>query len=49
MYAINHGLPCSLAEELIALTLTMVAASIVLHGISVTPLMSLYARRQGRR
>jgi len=49
MYAINHGLPRSLAEELIALTLTMVAASIVLHGISVTPLMSLYARRKGRR
>lgn len=49
MYAINHGLPRSLAEELIALTLTMVAASIVLHGISVTPLMSLYARRKARR
>jgi len=49
MYAINHGLPRSLAEELVALTLTMVAASIVLHGISVTPLMSLYARRKGRR
>jgi len=49
MYAINHGLPRPLAEELIALTLTMVAASIVLHGISVTPLMSLYARRKGRR
>lgn len=49
MYAINHGLPHPLAEELIALTLTMVAASIVLHGISVTPLMNLYARRKPRR
>ena len=39
----------SLAEELIALTLTMVAASVVLHGISVTPLMNLYARRERRR
>ena len=33
-----------LAEELIGLTLTMVAVSIVLHGISVTPLMQWYCR-----
>lgn len=46
MYAINRGLPNSLAEFIIAITLTTVAASIVLHGISVTPLMSLYARRK---
>lgn len=46
MYAINHGLPRPLAEEITALTLTMVAISIVLHGISVTPLMKLYARRK---
>ena len=46
MYAINHGLPNSLAEFIIAITLTTVTASIVLHGISVTPLMSLYARRK---
>lgn len=49
MFAINHGLPRALAEELIALTLAMVAASIVVHGISVTPLMSAYARRKKRR
>jgi NhaP-type Na+/H+ or K+/H+ antiporter len=49
MYAINHGLPRALAEEIVALTLTMVAVSIVLHGISVTPLMNLYARRKARR
>jgi len=49
MYAINHGLPESLAKELIAFTLTTVAASVVLHGISVTPLMSLYVRRRTRR
>ena len=48
MYAINHGLPRSLAEEIIALTLTTVAVSIVVHGISVTPLMNLYARRKIR-
>ncbi len=49
MYAINHGLPEPLAKELIAITLTTVAASVVLHGISVTPLMSLYTRRKTRR
>ena len=49
MFALNHGLPESLAQELIAITLTTVAASIILHGISVTPLMSGYARRKAMR
>jgi NhaP-type Na+/H+ or K+/H+ antiporter len=49
MYAVNHGLPGSLANELIGLTLTMVAASIVAHGISVTPLMDRYAKRKSRK
>jgi NhaP-type Na+/H+ or K+/H+ antiporter len=48
MYAINHDLSPSVAEEIIALTLTMVAVSIVVHGISVTPLMNLYTRRKSR-
>lgn len=48
MYAINQGLPRPLAEEIIALTLTTVAVSIVIHGISVTPLMNLYARRKAK-
>ncbi|AKU12128.1 Na+/H+ antiporter [Azoarcus sp. CIB] len=49
MYAINHGLPRPLAEEIIALTLTVVAVSIVFHGVSVTPLMTHYARHKARR
>ncbi len=49
MYAINHGLHRPLAEQIIAITLTTVTVSIVLHGISVTPLMDLYARRKARR
>jgi sodium/hydrogen antiporter len=49
MYAINRGLPEPLAQELAAITLTTVAASILLHGISVTPLMGLYAKRKSRR
>lgn len=47
-YAINHDLSHSVAEEIVALTLTMVAVSIVVHGISVTPLMNLYTRRKSR-
>jgi len=49
MYAINHGLPRPLAEQIIAITLATVTVSIVLHGISVTPMMALYARRKARR
>jgi NhaP-type Na+/H+ or K+/H+ antiporter len=49
MYAINHGLPEESAWQLVELTLALVASSIVLHGISVTPLMDLYARRRSRR
>lgn len=49
LYAINHGLPRSLAAPIISITLTTVAVSIVLHGISVTPLMKLYARQSARR
>lgn len=52
MFALNHGITGALADQAINLTLSAVAASIILHGISVTPLMSVYARRQsgkGRR
>lgn len=49
MYAINHGLPGPLVDDLVAITLTTVAASILVHGISVTPLMAAYTRRKARR
>lgn len=49
MFALNHGLSTALAEQAISLTLTTVAVSIVVHGVSVTPLMNLYARRQLRK
>jgi NhaP-type Na+/H+ or K+/H+ antiporter len=44
-YAINHGLTPQLATDLVGLTLTIVAVSILVHGISVTPLMRLYEKR----
>ena len=41
MYAIQHGLPETLALQLIQLTLIVVTLSIILHGLSVKPLMRL--------
>ena len=49
MFALHHGLAGPLADQAIVLTLTTVAVSIVVHGISVTPLMNLYTRRQFRK
>jgi sodium/hydrogen antiporter len=43
-YAINHGVDGSLARRIEPLVLTMVAVSIFVHGLSVTPLMQRYAR-----
>lgn len=46
MYAIQHGIPEKLALELIQLTLVVVALSILAHGTSVKPLMSLFGRHR---
>lgn len=47
-YALNHGLPARHADTLVALTVAVVVTSIVVHGVSVTPLMALYRRRRPR-
>jgi len=44
MYAITHGLDPELGRVLTGLTLATIAASIVAHGISVTPLMERYSK-----
>jgi NhaP-type Na+/H+ or K+/H+ antiporter len=49
MFALGHGVEGPLAERLVALTFTTVAASVVVHGISVTPLMRRYSRTLERR
>lgn len=46
MFAIGRGLPADLAETLTRLTLAAVAVSVVVHGVSVTPLMNWYGRRK---
>ena len=48
MYALNHGVKGELAATLVGLTLSVMVASIVLHGISVTPMMAAYERAARR-
>ena len=45
-YAMNRGLPTDLAATMAALVLSTVVVSIVVHGVSVTPLMRFYERRK---
>ena len=45
MYAVVHGLDESIAEGMIGLTLTVVVVSVVLHGVTVTPMMAWYNER----
>ena len=43
-YALHHGVEPSLGRRILPLVLTMVAVSIFVHGLSVTPLMQRYTR-----
>ena len=47
-YALGHGLEEPLARRLVPFVLTVVAISIVVHGISVTPLMQRYERHHSQ-
>lgn len=42
MFAINHGLPKNLAQDLIQITIVVVMLSIVIHGTSVKPLFDRF-------
>ena len=48
MYSIEAGLPVEHTEKLVSLALTVVAASVAVHGISATPLMQRKKRRPAR-
>ncbi|MET0985209.1 MAG: cation:proton antiporter [Steroidobacteraceae bacterium] len=48
-YSMAHGLPQSSAPELADLTISVVAVSIVVHGITAQPLMEWYERKLGGR
>ncbi len=50
MYAITHELEPALAGRLLSITLAVVVASVLAHGVSVTPLMKRYEQRKsGKR
>ncbi len=48
MYAINHGLPKNLAQDLIQITIVVVMLSIIVHGTSVKPLLDKFWPRRKR-
>jgi NhaP-type Na+/H+ or K+/H+ antiporter len=43
-FALGHGLPDDIAEVAISMTLSVVALSILLHGVSIQPLLERYER-----
>jgi NhaP-type Na+/H+ or K+/H+ antiporter len=49
MFAIRRGLPKDLAADLVALTLCAISLSVVVHGVSVTPMMRWYQSRRFSR
>ena len=46
LYAISHGIEPELAQQLLSVTLTVIVASVIAHGVSVTPLMKRYEARK---
>lgn len=49
LYAISHDIEPALAQRLLSITLAVIIASVIAHGISVTPLMNRYEARKGSR
>jgi NhaP-type Na+/H+ or K+/H+ antiporter len=45
-FVVDSGLPPALSSELVNATLPAIALSVLLHGVSATPLMSLYRKRR---
>ena len=46
-YAIAHGVDSPVADRLVGLTFATIATSVIVHGISATPLMKAYGRLAG--
>lgn len=49
MFVIAAGVPTVIAEKLLAIVLTVVSISVVVHGISASPLMALAARQRRKK
>ena len=48
MFAINHGLPAKLAQDMIQITIVVVMLSIIVHGTSVKPLLDKFWPKKKR-
>lgn len=48
-YALNHGVPSRDAAQLVGVVVTVIACSIVIHGITVTPVLQWYQRSVATR
>ena len=46
-YAVAHGLDGEMASRLLGIVLAVIAVSAVVHGVSVTPVMTWYRKRAG--
>jgi NhaP-type Na+/H+ or K+/H+ antiporter len=49
LFAANRGLPDAVAPTIVGLTLVTIVTSIVVHGISIPPLMNRYRRSKAAR
>lgn len=49
MYSLTHGLVNEESRVIFSVVMMTMVASIVIHGISATPLMSLYSKRSRKR
>jgi sodium/hydrogen antiporter len=48
-YALNHGLPRGIADEVSAFTLSIVSISVAVHGTTAQPLLKRYERALAQR
>jgi NhaP-type Na+/H+ or K+/H+ antiporter len=48
-YALNHGLDNELAKTCTDLTLSVVALSILVHGLSTQPILARYEQRKQQK
>jgi len=48
-YALNHGLIGTSSTVAVNLTLSVIALSIVVHGLSTQPMLGWYERRAGAK
>lgn len=48
-YALSEGVPDGMAAQLTSIVISVVAVSILVHGISVTPIMSRYENGEGKK